>query len=54
MNKKYYTPSDSIPHTPVIWLGWEEEPHKIFKTYEECEKYCNELNKKYTWSSNII
>lgn len=52
MNKKYYTPSGSIPHTPVIWLGWEEEPHKIFKTYEECQEYCDELNKKYSWSSN--
>ena len=49
-DKTYYSPSSSIPHTPVRYEGWKEEPHKIFKTFKECKNYCDKLNKEYSWS----
>lgn len=51
-NKIYYSPSNSIPHTPVKYGGWKEKPYQIFKTFEECKDYCNKLNKKYSGSEN--
>lgn len=51
IGKKYYIPAKMIPTTPVQWRGEPVEPHLIFKTEEECEKYCLEYNKEhYSWT----
>lgn len=44
--KVYYTPSDSVPLTPVK-VHWDNDLTKsqlIFKTEEECKMYCQEYN----------
>ena len=51
IGKKYYIPSRSIPTRCTRWYGEPVEPYLIFKTEEECEKYCQEYNKEhYSWT----